>query len=181
MVREVHGRRLAAALAEVRDSLGEVTKRDGDFVGRRQQLLLDLVVQEREELHETVRSWQQRTTIIVAVLLAVVPFWASADRGAMKVLTAVVLVAGFAASVLALWPVKYFFPSTTAIAQNAEAYRTVSDLGLQQVLLVDSVAAVIAGQAALKRVTNAALVGQALAVLSVICLGVIIAAKELYG
>ena len=92
-MREVHGRRLAAALAEVRDSLGEVTKRDGDFVGRRQQLLLDLVVQEREELHETVRSWQQRTTIIVAVLLAVVPFWASADRGAMKVLTAVVLVA----------------------------------------------------------------------------------------
>ena len=180
-MRQVHWRRLAGAQNEVRDSLGAVTQRDGEFVERRQRLLLDLVAQERDELHETVRSWQQRTTVIVAVLLAVVPFIASADRGPLKVLTVVVLVAGFVSSVIALWPVKYYFPSTVAIAQSADVFRTVSDHGLQQVLLVDSAAAVIAGQASLRRVTGAALVGQVLAVVAVVCLGAIVAAKELYG
>lgn len=168
---------------------------DGDVSPEIVDSLATLAAQEREEAHDDLRAWQQRASIVIAVLLAVVPFIISNRHGIATFLAAVAVILGFVALAVALLPAKFGFPSTRGIKEVSEhaeekaksgasaptsegepahpvnPWAALSPIQLKITLLTDTVDALVHAHKAMSRVRYAVYAGQILALVSVCCLG----------
>ena len=129
--------------------------------------LMELAAQERVEVLDTLRAWQQKTNVTLALILALVPFWVAAPHRWLTVGGLVTLGVGFILSVWALRPVKTFFPQLLGFIDHAANYQGLSSQTFRKGFLLDTATGLRLAYVDLRKVTNASLGALACAVASV--------------